>query len=471
MLFNTIDFVIFLPIVIFLYFLIPYKYRWILLLAASYYFYMSWNVKYIFLIIISTIIDYVSALLMERLPNRRSRIPLLILSLTTNLGLLFFFKYFNFLSENLNVFLDKISIHQDVPMMNFLLPVGISFYTFQTLSYTIDVFYGRQKAEKHLGHFALYVSFFPQLVAGPIERFSRLSPQLKAKHNFSWDNLMHGLRLILYGLFIKMVIADNLSGIVDQVYSNPEIFSTLDILTGIFLYSFQIYSDFYGYSIIAIGSALIMGIKIMDNFKTPYLAKNIAEFWQRWHISLSTWFRDYLYYPLGGNKVKKFRWVLNILAVFLISGIWHGANWTFIIWGGIFGLFYMLEKAINSLFKYDKTHSPFSLGHILLALKTFILVSFIWVFFRSQSFDEAINMFRLLFQNTDLPSTQLMIPVSIWVFILLFILSDILMYNKRFDTWLDNFPFVIRWMFYGILIFSIIVFAGVDNFPFIYFQF
>lgn len=427
--------------------------------------------KYIFLIIISTIIDYVSALLMERLPNRRSRIPLLILSLTTNLGLLFFFKYFNFLSENLNVFLDKISIHQDVPMMNFLLPVGISFYTFQTLSYTIDVFYGRQKAEKHLGHFALYVSFFPQLVAGPIERFSRLSPQLKAKHNFSWDNLMHGLRLILYGLFIKMVIADNLSGIVDQVYSNPEIFSTLDILTGIFLYSFQIYSDFYGYSIIAIGSALIMGIKIMDNFKTPYLAKNIAEFWQRWHISLSTWFRDYLYYPLGGNKVKKFRWVLNILAVFLISGIWHGANWTFIIWGGIFGLFYMLEKAINSLFKYDKTHSPFSLGHILLALKTFILVSFIWVFFRSQSFDEAINMFRLLFQNTDLPSTQLMIPVSIWVFILLFILSDILMYNKRFDTWLDNFPFVIRWMFYGILIFSIIVFAGVDNFPFIYFQF
>lgn len=471
MLFNTIDFVIFLPIVIFLYFLIPYKYRWILLLAASYYFYMSWNVKYIFLIIISTIIDYVSALLMERLPNRRSRIPLLILSLTTNLGLLFFFKYFNFLSENLNVFLDIISINQDVPMMDFLLPVGISFYTFQTLSYTIDVFYGRQKAEKHLGHFALYVSFFPQLVAGPIERFSRLSPQLKAKHNFSWDNLMHGLRLILYGLFIKMVIADNLSGIVDQVYSNPEIFSTLDILTGIFLYSFQIYSDFYGYSIIAIGSALIMGIKIMDNFKTPYLAKNIAEFWQRWHISLSTWFRDYLYYPLGGNKVKKFRWVLNILAVFLISGIWHGANWTFIIWGGIFGLFYMLEKAINSLFKYDKTHSPFSLGHILLALKTFILVSFIWVFFRSQSFDEAINMFRLLFQNTDLPSAQLMIPVSIWVFILLFILSDILMYNKRFDTWLDNFPFVIRWMFYGILIFSIIVFAGVDNFPFIYFQF
>jgi len=312
MLFNTIQFAIFLPIVIIAYYLIPHKFRWILLLAASYYFYMSWKVEYIFLIVFSTLVDYSTGIFMDKLPTKKAKLPLLILSLTTNLGLLFFFKYYNFATENINELLQSFSIHSQIPLMSFLLPVGISFYTFQTLSYSIDVYLGRQKAEKHLGYFALYVSFFPQLVAGPIERFSRLNPQLRAKHVFSFNNLANGLRLILYGLFIKMVIADNLSGIVDQIYAAPEKFSSLNILTGVFFYSFQIYSDFYGYSIIAIGSALIMGIKIMDNFKTPYLSKNIAEFWQRWHISLSTWFRDYLYFPMGGNRVSQKRWIINI---------------------------------------------------------------------------------------------------------------------------------------------------------------
>ena len=307
MLFNTIEFVLFLPLVIFAYYLLPHKLRWILLLAASYFFYMSWKVEYIFLIILSTLIDYACGIFMEKLKDKNARLPFLILSLSANLGLLFFFKYYNFASENLNLLFDKIEINKELPLMKFLLPVGISFYTFQTLSYSIDVYFRRQKAERHLGYFALYVSFFPQLVAGPIERFSRLSPQLKAPHTFSYENLAKGLRLILYGLFIKMVIADNLAGLVDQIYATPQHFSSLDIITGIVFYSFQIYSDFYGYSIIAIGSAQIMGISLMDNFRTPYLAKNIAEFWQRWHISLSTWFRDYLYYPLGGNQVKKLR--------------------------------------------------------------------------------------------------------------------------------------------------------------------
>ncbi len=471
MLFNTIDFVFFLPIVIITYFLLPHKFRWILLLLASYFFYMSWKVEYILLIIISTLIDYASGILMERQPDRKSRLPFLILSLCTNLGLLFFFKYFSFVSENLNLLFDKVEISRNIPLMHIILPVGISFYTFQTLSYSIDVFFGRQKAEKHLGYFALYVSFFPQLVAGPIERYSRLTPQLKEKHEFSYENLVNGLRLILYGLFIKMVIADNLAGIVDQVYAAPENYSSWDILTGILFYSFQIYCDFYGYSIIAIGSAQIMGIKIMDNFKTPYLAKNISEFWQRWHISLSTWFRDYLYFPLGGNRVKKSRWIINILIVFVVSGIWHGANWTFLIWGGLFGFLYLLEKGINTVFKLKKDHKPFSLGHLFLAAKTFVLVTLIWVFFRSQTFNEAINIFTLLFTGTDQISEILVVPNYVWLWLIVFIVTDILLYNKRFDSWLNNLPFIARWLTYSVFIFSIIVYAGVEDYPFIYFQF
>lgn len=471
MLFNTIEYLFFLPAVIILYYLIPHKYRWILLLAASYYFYMSWKVEYIVLIVISTLIDYISGRKMDKLPDRRSRLPYLILSLCTNLGLLFFFKYFNFAADNLNAMFDKIGIRQDIPLTHFLLPVGISFYTFQTLSYSIDVYFGRQKAEKHLGHFALFVSFFPQLVAGPIERFSRLAPQLKAKHRFSYDNLLNGLRLILYGLFIKMVIADNLAVFVDKIYESPEIYSSIDLLKGIVFYSFQIYSDFYGYSVIAIGSALIMGIKIMDNFNTPYLAKNIAEFWQRWHISLSTWFRDYLYFPLGGNRVARSRWVLNILIVFVVSGFWHGANWTFIIWGGLFGILYIVEHAVNSRFRLNRDHAPYSPGHFLLALKTFILVTLLWVFFRSQSFHAALHVFSSMAHNTGGGSSALAVPGFLWVFLTIFVVSDILFYDTRFDKWIGKVSFVVRWVVYGILLFGIIGFAGVKHIPFIYFQF
>ena len=471
MLFNTIEFVFFLPVVIFLYFLIPQKFRWILLLAASYYFYMSWKVEYIFLIIASTLIDYVCGIIMEKRSDKKKKLPFLILSLFTNLGLLFFFKYFNFAAENLNLLFDTVELKNHIPLMKFLLPVGISFYTFQTLSYSIDVYFGRQKAERHLGYFALYVSFFPQLVAGPIERYSRLAPQFRVKHVFSYDNLVNGLRLILYGMFIKMVIADNLAGIVDKIYAAPENYASIDILKGILFYSFQIYSDFYGYSVIAIGSALIMGIKIMDNFKTPYLAKNISEFWQRWHISLSTWFRDYLYFPLGGNRVTKYRWMINILIVFVVSGIWHGANWTFFFWGAFFGIIYLMEKGINTIFKIEKESKPFSVTHIVLAVKTFIMVTFIWVFFRSQSISEAVNIFGLLFKNIGLSGTALVIPGFVWIWFVIFIISDIVLYNNRFDIWLSRLSFPARWFVYAILIFGIIVYAGVENFPFIYFQF
>lgn len=257
-------------------------------MSASYYFYMCWRVEYIFLIIISTLVDYFCGLQMGKIIQRSKKLKYLILSLFTNLGLLIFFKYYSLFSDSANFVLNKFNIFIDFPIFSLLLPVGISFYTFQTLSYTIDIYFDRLKPEKHLGIFALYVAFFPQLVAGPIERFTRLGKQFKTKHSFNYKNLSNGLRLILYGLFIKMVIADNLSPYVDQIYASPAEYNTLNIVAGLLFYSFQIYSDFYGYSLIAIGSALIFGIKIIDNFKTPYLARSITEFWQRWHISLST---------------------------------------------------------------------------------------------------------------------------------------------------------------------------------------
>ncbi len=471
MLFNTIEFAIFLPIVVIFYYLVPARFRWILLLAASYYFYMCWKLEYIFLIITSTLIDYLSGLQMEKRKSKKARLPFLILSLCTNLGLLFAFKYFNFISDTLNTAFQHFNIAWHLPALNVLLPVGISFYTFQTLSYSIDVYYGRQKAERHLGYFALYVSFFPQLVAGPIERFSRLAPQLKEKHKLSYDNIAKGLRLILYGLFIKMVIADNISAFVDQVYAAPATFNSIDILVSLFFYSFQIYCDFYGYSSIAIGSALLMGVKIMDNFKTPYLSKNISEFWQRWHISLSTWFRDYLYFPLGGNRVSKIKWIFNILVVFTVSGLWHGASWTFVIWGALFGIIYLIEKLLNKSFGLERRHKAFSFGHIMLGIKTFILVTLIWVFFRSQSFQDAIIIFKSVINNGNIDASQLVVPTVTWVMLILFVISDILLYNKRFDTWIGSFSMPVRWGIYSILIFSVIVFSGVENFPFIYFQF
>jgi len=449
MLFNTIDFIFFLPIVIILYYLLPQKIRWVLLLIASYFFYMCWKVEYVFLIIFSTLIDYFCGLQMAKKETKKARLPYLILSLLTNLGFLFAFKYFNFFADSINFVFQNSGLAYQIPFFKVLLPVGISFYTFQTLSYSIDVFYGKQEAERHLGYFALYVSFFPQLVAGPIERFSRLTPQLKEHHPFLYDNIKQGLRLILYGLFIKMVIADNLSGLVDQVYAAPENYSSLNILTALFFYSFQIYCDFYGYSIIAIGSALMMGVKIMDNFKTPYLSKNIAEFWGRWHISLSTWFRDYLYFPLGGNRVKMMRWVFNIMVVFIVSGTWHGANWTFIIWGALFGLVYLAESIINKHFGLEKESAPYSLVHILLSLKTFVFVTLIWVFFRSQSFNEAMNIFEMIFTNNGVVNVDYIVPTSTWVLLSLFILSDVVLYNKRFDEWVAKLSVPIRWSVYS----------------------
>ncbi len=342
---------------------------------------------------ISTLIDYVAARQMEKQDTKQGRKKYLILSLITNLGLLVAFKYFNFLSDATHQTFAAFNIFYDAPMFDLLLPVGISFYTFQTLSYTIDVYRGERPAEKHLGYFALYVSFFPQLVAGPIERSTRLLPQFFQEKKYEAARVASGLRQMLFGLFKKVVIADRLAVYVDNVYASPDDFGSLTILIATYFFAFQIYCDFSGYSDIAIGAAKVLGYDLMENFRRPYIAKSISDFWKRWHISLSTWFRDYLYIPLGGNKSSKIRWQYNVLVVFVVSGFWHGANWTFLVWGGLHGVYLLIGSATANLRYKFWGMLPFAsdgkVKRIIQRVLTFHLVLFAWIFFRAASLTDA----------------------------------------------------------------------------------
>ncbi len=389
------------------------------------------------------------------------------MSLFINLGILFFFKYSSFLATEILSF-TSLTDYQKGEVLKFFafdLPVGISFYTFQTLGYTIDVYYGRSRAQQNIGKFALYVSYFPQLVAGPIERYGHLSPQLFKRISINYENLSKGFRLVLYGFFIKMVIADNLAPLVDQVFGNPGEFDSASAGLGVLGFGWQIYADFYGYSLIAIGTAKAMGVNLMDNFKTPYFAKSISEFWQRWHISLSTWFRDYLYIPLGGNRVSSGFWIRNILAVFLLSGLWHGANWTFVIWGAIHALMYIAEKYFPLKWKRDKLHQKI-LGFII----TYLTVNLAWAFFRASNFDHAMDVLSQVFLfRTD--GTSLEITNQLFLFLSLFLVIEITSRKVRIDDWFNRFPTALRWVWYAVFMFCIWGFAGTTNHPFIYFQF
>jgi alginate O-acetyltransferase complex protein AlgI len=388
-------------------FLLPQKYRWILLLAASYFFYMSWNAFYIIIIMISSVIDYFCGISMDNTVQTRKRKGYLYLSLLSNLGILIAFKYANFFVSEMSALVEFLDIDYVIPALNLILPVGISFYTFQTMSYSIDVYYNRTKVERHLGIFALFVVFFPQLVAGPIERSSNLLPQFKIQRNFSYENAIWGVNKILYGLFKKVVVADRLGIYVDAVYGSHPIVSNIPdanggaILLATIFFAFQIYCDFSGYSDIAIGSAKILGYDLMENFKRPYLSQSIKEFWKRWHISLSTWFQDYVYIPLGGNKVVKWRWYYNLMLTFLISGFWHGANWTFLIWGGLHGIYLIIGIWIRPILN-QKGRGLFS--KILFTLLVFSIVDFAWIFFRSQSFEIAILAIEKIFNFDYLSS-------------------------------------------------------------------
>lgn len=468
MLFNSLHFLFFLPIVVMLYYALLPKYRWVLIFISSCYFYMAFVPKYILILFLIILIDYFSALAIESSSHRKKK-WWLVFSLSSNILLLCFFKYFNFLNENLQQVATLFGKDFQPINLNIILPIGLSFHTFQSMSYTIEVYKGKQKAERHMGYFANYVLFFPQMVAGPIERYERLGDELKKVHHAVYSNFSDGFRLILFGLFIKMTIADNIAPFVNKVYDAPQNFTAHEILAAVILFSFQIYADFYGYSTIAVGSAKLLGIHIMDNFKTPYLSKSISEFWSRWHISLSTWFRDYLYIPLGGNKVPLARWSLNILIVFMVSGLWHGANWTFVLWGALHGIVFMLEKYFSKLFSFN-VNEKWSLMNVVLVFKTFIITSFIWIFFRAKDFNNAKQIIYGLFKPHDwsISNTELFYP---FFFVLLIVLSDVLLYNSRIDLKLSSAKPFYRWLVYGVLVFALFALSGTNKFNFIYFQF
>lgn len=479
MLFNSFSFLIFYPIVLLLFFWLPHKLRWIHLLVTSCIFYAAFIPAYLLILFAVILIDFMAGILIERSYGSKRK-WLLLISILSNLGILFVFKYYNFFVGNLS------GIFPGIPLLNMVLPIGLSFHTFQAMSYTIEVYRGNQVAEKHLGIYALYVMFFPQLVAGPIERPQNMIPQFHLKQYFNYDNAVSGLRLMLWGFFKKIVIADRLAVFVDNTFSDLHNQSAVAITTAVFFFTFQIYCDFSGYSDIAIGSARIMGFRLMKNFNAPYIATSIADFWTRWHISLSTWFRDYLYIPLGGNRVALPRWICNIFIVFLISGFWHGANWTFIAWGGLHGVYLLGNKLMNINEKMNR----FFINRVPLFVQgafTFLLVSVSWTFFRSESIADAwfvLKKMSTVFTeagNTFMHKTDFYAPVTggflalpIFSFLLIIFLWLTEWWNTKQNI-AEQFKkknIVVRW---GVYLFFVaaILFLGAfrESKQFIYFQF
>ncbi|MFZ5819322.1 MAG: MBOAT family O-acyltransferase [Chloroflexota bacterium] len=393
MLFNSFHFLLFFPVVTILYFVLPHRYRWLLILSASCYFYMAFIPKYILILAVTIAVDYAAGLGLERLHGRKRKF-LLVASILTNIGMLAFFKYFNFANENLAALSNFIGWNYPIQNLEIILPIGLSFHTFQSLSYTIEVYRGRQKAERHLGYLALYVMFYPQLVAGPIERPQNILHQLHTEHKFDYERVTDGLKWMAWGMFKKVVVADRMALFVNPVYDAPGEYSGPALVMATLAFAIQIYCDFSGYSDIALGSAQVMGIKLMKNFDHPYFSRSISEFWRRWHISLSTWFRDYVYIPLGGNRVARSRWVFNLLLTFTVSGLWHGANWTFLIWGALHGVYVVLFGLTENFWDWVSRTIRLdafpkfkdSIG----ILSTFMLVSFAWVFFRANNIHDAI---------------------------------------------------------------------------------
>ncbi len=479
MLFNSYEFLVFFPIVVAAYFAIPNRFRWILLLIASYYFYMCWNYKYIVLIMISTVVDYVTGILLYRTGRKGRRKLLLLGSLVTNLGLLFFFKYFNFFGDTLNTVFDRFNIFYDVPYYNFLLPVGISFYTFQTLSYTIDIYKEKQKPEYHFGRFALFVSFFPQLVAGPIERSVNLLPQFRREVTFNYERIKNGILLMGWGFFKKIVIADRLAEYVNLVYNNPTQYEGIQNIIATFFFSFQIYCDFSGYSDIAIGAAMVLGYQLMTNFRRPYFAKNIREFWQRWHISLSTWFRDYVYISMGGNRVVKWRWFYNLFITFVVSGLWHGAEWTFVIWGAIHGGYLVIaivtQKLRDNLNRRVGISQVSWLHTLFQVLITFVLSYIAWIFFRANNVGEAFYILKNHFVFGGDPVVNLFSNpadfVLSFVFIGVLLVIDFLEERFQFSSTLKSLPRYLKWILLVLFVAVLLIFAVWNETDFLYFQF
>lgn len=488
MLFNSLHFLVFFPVVLGLYFGLPPRWRAPLLLASSYYFYLSWKPVYGLLLAGTTLLDYYSGVRMGRLATPGQRRPWLYLSLTSNLGTLFIFKYFNFFVGAAGELATALHLPFAAPTLALALPVGVSFYTFQSVAYVVDVYQGKLPAERNLGRFALFVAFWPQLVAGPIERGGQMLPQFREHHEFSYGQVASGLRLMAWGMFKKVVIADRLALLANPVFDHPRRFEGLPLLLAVVAFTGQIYADFSGYTDLARGAARVLGYQLVLNFRQPYLATSVGDFWRRWHMSLSGWFRDYVYIPLGGSRAGAFRTQLNVFTVFLLSGLWHGASWTFIAWGTLHG-FYLVAESLTApararlggwLGLPGRPHLARALGTGL----TLALVAYAWIFFRANSLPDAFYISAHLFRGWGhLPAAQLqaalaglgrhygaeLLVAAGAVAALLF--SDYRAERESVAAWLARWPAAWRWAGYGGLLLATLYFGIFGSSQFIYFQF
>ncbi len=476
MLFNSFYFLFFFIVVTVLYYTISYTKRWLLLLLSSCYFYMAFVPLYIFILGFTIVVDYVAGIYIEKAQGKRRKY-FLVVSLIANIGILCIFKYYNFINDNFSFLLHGFGLSNPIPYLQILLPIGLSFHTFQAMSYTIEVYRGNQKAERHFGIYSLYVMFYPQLVAGPIERPQNLLKQFRQEHKFDSERVFEGLKIMVWGFFKKLVIADRLGIYVNGAYNNVEQQNGMTLLLATIFFSFQIYCDFSGYSDIAIGTARVMGFDLMTNFKRPIFAKSTGNFWKRWHISLSTWFKDYLYFPMGGSKVSVPRWYFNLMVVFLISGLWHGANWTYIIWGGING-FYLVFAIVtqkyrdkfNAFIHIDKFPRFFLFPQVLI---TFLLISFSRIFFRARTVEDALKIIKkiLTFKGSVFNDGTGIILYSCFGIAFLVAVEFKREYYKGSFT-LSNHPnFWVRNSYYSFLVILILLFGVFDGGQFIYFQF
>jgi D-alanyl-lipoteichoic acid acyltransferase DltB (MBOAT superfamily) len=484
MLFHSLQFLVFFAITTALYYACPPRYRWAFLLAASYYFYAAWAPVYVVWLAVTTLIAYVLALEIAKTPAPGRRKAFLALGVFSNLGLLISLKYLDFINESLRALFERFSLLYNVPAFQVLLPVGISFYVLQTLGYLIDVYRGEVKPERHLGFLALFVSFFPQLVTGPIERAGHLIPQLRTKRGVNAAGISDGLRMMLWGTFKKVVVADRLAMYVDAVYNHPAEHRGLPVLLATAFYAVQIYCDFSGYTDIALGTAKVLGYDLTENFRQPYCSPSIAEFWRRWHISLSLWFRDYLYIPLGGNRVARWRWYANLMTVFVLSGLWHGANWTFVLWGGLHGLYYLVQigtqtardRAFQAL-RLDRPAVRTTIG----TLVTLVLVCLAWLFFRANSVSDAFlllgNLVRIGASTdiyapwTDIVSSPgLEMALALGLVALLTAVHLLREYGRQTLTSAGRVAWV-RWVVYVLLALAILNLGMAKQVPFVYLQF
>ena len=486
MLFHSLEFLVFFPIVVLLYFALPLRYKNYWLLFASYVFYMSWNPVYGLLLFGCTFVTWGAALLVERVGSGGQRRALFAAALLAVFGALFYYKYMNFVLANVGRVLLWLGVQAAIPKFDIILPVGISFFTFQAAGYLIDVYRKDIYAERNFFRYALFVSFFPQLVAGPIERSKNLLKQLDKAYPFEYERVRRGLLIMLWGFFLKLVIADRCALLVDTVFGKPQNYSGIQLIVAAVLFSVQIYCDFMGYSTIARGAALVIGYRLMENFRQPYFATSVQEFWRRWHISLSTWFRDYLYIPLGGSRVQPLRRYLNLMVTFFVSGLWHGASWHFVVWGGLHGLFLTLEGLLAPWTKRTFTQWNIdpanSLVRFLAAIKTFFLATIAWVFFRASSVEEAVNF---LLRSTNLQNIGIVSHGGLYKLgleeksfyllligmIILAVFSHKRTCHPSFLSWLSSQKPIVRYCVYWVLTLMLTFSINLSEKEFIYFQF